>query len=355
VAPAVTVLAHAADGSLRDGLSLLDQSIAFGGGEVKDAEVRSMLGTIERTHVRALLEALASRNGALVLKTVAQLDERAPDYHLVLDDLASALQRIAVTQAVPAAGAEFDDAETLKALAGRLDPADVQLYYQIALLGKRDLGLAPSARAGFEMTLLRMLAFQPVDGTPIAAGSGDQRTIHGGPSSPDVPVRSFDRSAVSPTGMSMDTPASPAAPAVSAPMPVQATAAATPWREPDWNSLVETLGLKGAAQQLAANCVYRRREGITVHLEINPAHRQMITSQSQGRLEEALSRQYGEPLKVRIQVGEGTLVTPAKLGEQREADKLAAARSAIAADPLIRELSETFGTQVNPDLVKPVE
>jgi hypothetical protein len=118
---------------------------------------------------------------------------------------------------------------------------------------------------------------------------------------------------------------------------------------------VETLGLKGAAQQLAANCVYRRREGITLHLEINPAHRQMITSQSQGRLEEALSRQYGEPLKVRIQVGEGTLVTPAKLGEQREADKLAAARSAIAADPLMRELSETFGTQVNPDLVKPVE
>jgi len=87
-APAVQVLAQAADGSLRDGLSLLDQSIAFGGGAVKDAEVRSMLGTIERTHVRGLLEALASRNGALVLKTVAQLDERAPDYQLVLDDLA---------------------------------------------------------------------------------------------------------------------------------------------------------------------------------------------------------------------------------------------------------------------------
>jgi len=331
-APAVAVLAHAADGSLRDGLSLLDQSIAFGGGEVKDADVRSMLGTIERTHVRALLEALASRNGALVLKTVAQLDERAPDYHLVLDDLASALQRIAVSQAVPAAAAEFDDAETLKALAGRLDPADVQLYYQIALLGKRDLGLAPSARAGFEMTLLRMLAFQPMDGTPITATSGGQTTM---PQSASAPVS--------------------AAPAASAPAPTQAAAAVTPWREPDWNSLVETLGLKGAAQQLAANCVYRRREGVTVHLEINPAHRQMITPQSQGRLEEALSRQYGESLKVRIQVGEGTLVTPAKLGELREADKLAAARSAIAADPLMRELSETFGTQVNPDLVKPAE
>src|SRR5579859_3923425 len=323
-APAVQVLAQAADGSLRDGLSLLDQSIAFGGGAVKDAEVRSMLGTIERTHVRALLEALASRNGALVLKTVAQLDERAPDYQLVLDDLASALQRIAVAQAVPAAAAEFDEAETLRALATRLDPADVQLYYQIALLGKRDLALAPSARAGFEMTLLRMLAFQPLDGTLAVVGGGQTAV----PQAPVAPLSA--------------TPTSAAAPAANTPIP----AAAMPWREPDWNSLVEILGLKGAAQQLAANCAYRRREGITVHLEINPAHRQMITTQSQGRLEEALSRHYGEPLKVRIEVGEGTLVTPAKLGEQREADKLAAARSAIVADPTLRELCETFGTQV---------
>jgi DNA polymerase-3 subunit gamma/tau len=328
---AVSLLAHAADGSLRDGLSLLDQSIAFGGGEVKDADVRSMLGTIERTHVRALLEALAVRNGAAVLAAVAQLDERAPDYQLVLDDLASALQRIAVAQAVPAAAAEFDDAETLTALAKRLDPADVQLYYQIALMGKRDLGLAPSPRAGFEMTLLRMLAFQPMDGTPAMTASAG-------------PVVMSQAAAV-PTAQTASAPATPA--------PV--AQAAVKWSEPDWNALIESLGLRGAAQQLAANCVYRRRDGGTLYLEIDAAHQQMVTSQLQGRLEEALSRHYGEPLKVRIQAGEGTLVTPAKLGEQREADKLAAARSAVAADPSMRELADAFGTQVNPELVKPVD
>ena len=330
-APAVALLAHAADGSLRDALSLLDQSIAFGGGEVKDGDVRSMLGTIERTHVRALLEALASRNGAATLAAVAQLDERAPDYQLVLDDLASALQRIAVAQAVPAAAAALDEAESIKVMAGRLDPADVQHYYQIALMGKRDLGLAPSPRAGFEMTLLRMLAFQPLDGAPAVAGSGQT---------------SVPQASIAPA------PKSQQAAATAAPV---AVVAASPWREPDWNSLVESLGLKGAAQQLAANCVYRRREGATLYLEIDAAHQQMVTGQLQGRLEEALSRHYGETLKVRIQAGEGVLVTPAKLDQQREADKLAAARSAIASDPNVRELCDAFGTQVNQELVKPAD
>ncbi len=335
-AAAVALLSHAADGSLRDGLSLLDQSIAFGGGEVKDADVRSMLGTIERTHVRALLESLASRNGGAALAAVAQLDERAPDYQLVLDDLASALQRIAVAQAVPAAAAEFDEAEMLTALAKRLDPADVQLYYQIALMGKRDLGLAPSPRAGFEMTLLRMLAFQPMDGTPAMTGSPGPVAM---PQAAPVPAA---KAPVQGAGASSE-----AAPAVSA--------APVAWSEPDWNALVESLGLRGAAQQLAAHCAYRRRDGGTLHLEIDAAHQQMVTSQLQGRLEEALSRHYGEPLKVRIQAGEGALVTPAKLGEQREADKLAAARSAIAADPDMQALCDAFGTQVNPELVKPTD
>jgi DNA polymerase-3 subunit gamma/tau len=366
-APAVALLSHAADGSLRDALSLLDQAIAFGGGEVKDADVRSMLGAIERTHVRALLEALAARNGAALLAAVAQLDERAPDYQLALDDLASVLQRIAVAQAVPAAAAEFDEAETLSALAARLDPADVQVCYQIALLGKRDLALAPSPRAGFEMTLLRMLAFQPVDAAPsmAAGGEGRQRTIPGGASGPDTAVRSFGHSVASampapgggarPAIEATSAPAAGPKPQVAAPMLREATAAASVWREPDWPVLVETLGLKGTVRELAANCVYRRREGNTLYLAINAAHEQMATGQLVGRLEETLSRHFGENLKLRIQPGEGPLETPAKLDEKREAERVEAARLAIAADPRVQELCETFGTQVNPELVKPAD
>ena len=324
---AVSLLAHAADGSLRDALSLLDQAIAFGGGEVKDADVRLMLGTIERTHVRALLEALAARNGAAVLKAIADLDEHAPDYQLVLDDMASALQRIAVAQAAPQAAGEFDEAESIQAFAARLDPGDVQLYYQVALLGKRDLGLAPSPRAGFEMVLLRMLAFQPME---TAAGNAE------------------------PQSRATDAPTPPKGGAQQA-MPHPTASAPTAWHEPDWPRLIETLDLRGAARELAAQCVYRKREGGTLHLEISAAHQHMATGQLLGRLEEALSKRFGENLRLRMQVGNGPLETPAKLDEKREAERLAAARSAIAADPNVRELCETFGTQVNPELVKPAD
>ena len=135
----------------------------------------------------------------------------------------------------------------------------------------------------------------------------------------------------------------------------EATAAASVWREPDWPVLVETLGLKGTVRELAANCVYRRREGNTLYLAINAAHEQMATGQLVGRLEETLSRHFGENLKLRIQPGEGPLETPAKLDEKREAERVEAARLAIAADPRVQELCETFGTQVNPELVKPAD
>ena len=343
-ASAVSLLAHAADGSLRDALSLLDQAIAFGGGEVKDVEVRSMLGTIERVHVRALLEAVTARNGAGVLAAVAQLDEHAPDYQMVLEDVASMLQRVAVAQAVPQAAGEFDDAETVKTLASRMDPADVQICYQIALLGRRDLALAPAPRTGFEMVMLRMLVFQPGDVLPDSTGEAGHRTP------PGVATRSASLSAAQSVpvaaGVSADAPAY---------QPVRAGQAPQQWREPEWPSLVERLGLRGAGQQLATNCVYRRREGTTVHLEIDAAHQHMATDQLVGRLEDALTRYFGETLKVRIQPGEGTLVTPALLDEQRDAEKLAAARVAVVADPRMRELCETFGTQVNPDLVKPAD
>jgi DNA polymerase-3 subunit gamma/tau len=316
-APAAAMLAHAADGSLRDALSLLDQAIAFGGGEVKSADVAVMLGAIERTHVHALLEAIAARDGSAVLGAIRQLDERAPDYELVLDDIAAVLQRVAVVQVAPQTAAEFDD-------------GDVQLYYQIALLGKRDLMLAPSPRAGFEMTLLRMLAFQPVD------TQGDQ-------AKQAAPQRASPPMAAKNSG--------------AAPAPARSTGpgAAAAWQEPDWVQLIETLELRGAAQQLAAHCVYRRREGSILYLEISATHQHMATDQLQGRLEEALSKRFNEVLKVRIQAGDGTLETPAKLDEKREAERVAAARAALAADPNMRALVDTFGARVNPEHVKPAE
>ncbi|HPB75622.1 MAG TPA: DNA polymerase III subunit gamma/tau, partial [Chromatiaceae bacterium] len=161
-APALALLARAADGSMRDGLSLLDQAIAFGGGRVGAEDIRAMLGTVGRDMSLRLLQALAARDGAALLAEVARIHELAPDFGGVLQEVLGLLHRLALFQQVPVTLAADDpEREALMALGRDLIPEDVQLYYQIALLGQADLPLAPDPRTGMEMVLLRMLAFRP--------------------------------------------------------------------------------------------------------------------------------------------------------------------------------------------------
>ncbi|MFT4256873.1 MAG: DNA polymerase III subunit gamma/tau [Pseudoxanthomonas sp.] len=168
-AGAVRQIAKAADGSLRDGLSLLDQAIAYAGGKLDDATVAAMLGTVDRTQVGAMLDALADGNGAKLLEIVAKLADFSPDWAAVLDAVAEALHRIQVKQLVPEVAIEGEGIDA-GAFAARLRPEVVQLWYQMALGGRRDLPLAPSARAGFEMSVLRMLAFRPTQAADAAPG-----------------------------------------------------------------------------------------------------------------------------------------------------------------------------------------
>jgi len=173
------LVAQAADGSMRDGLSLLDQLIAFGNGKAGEEEARSMLGTIARDHVVRLAELLGAMNVPELLSCARSLEEFAPDYAQVLDELSSLFVRIAMKQALSDfEGDELYDPEVLTCLAKAIAPEDVQLFYQTAITGRRDLGLAPDPRSGFEMTLLRMIAFRPLGeaehtrGSPSAGGSG---------------------------------------------------------------------------------------------------------------------------------------------------------------------------------------
>lgn len=160
--PALWQLGRAADGSMRDAMSLTDQAIAFGGGKVAESDVAAMLGTIDQNLVYQVLEALVSSQGQQVLKAVEQLSEHAPDYSAALAELLSALHRVAIAQALPeAVDNSRGDRDHILQLAQQLPAEDVQLFYQTALLGRRDLPMSPEPRAGFEMVLLRMLAFRP--------------------------------------------------------------------------------------------------------------------------------------------------------------------------------------------------
>ncbi|MDE2234081.1 MAG: DNA polymerase III subunit gamma/tau [Gammaproteobacteria bacterium] len=332
--PAVGLIAAAADGSMRDALSILDQAIAYCGGNLQEAEVRTMLGTIESSYVSSLLEAVVNKNGKLLMETLARLDELAPDYELVLSDIASCLQRLAIVKAVPGMLPEFTDLQDLHALSELLEAEDVQLFYQIAILGKRDLQLSPSPRAGFGMTLLRMMAFTP----PSPESKSWQVSL---------PAERGDK-----TGGSNSFPDASRGTVPANPPSGNKTAE---WREPDWIGLVESLEIRGAAQQLALNCVYRSREGNILCLELDSVHEHMATEQLIKRLEDAISRYFGETLKLRIQPADGELATPAKQDAQRQEERLKAAQAAIISDPKVRELCETFGTQVNPQLIKPLD
>jgi DNA polymerase III subunit gamma/tau len=191
-APALPLLAHAAQGSLRDALSLLDQAIAHGGGGVVQDSVRAMLGVVGQEHLHAVLRALAKRDGTALVAETARMEALSLSFEAALQELASLLHRLSLAQAVPDA-LSGDDPESgvVAELAQLFSPEDLQLYYQIAIQGRGDLGLAPDERAGFTMTLLRMLAFAPA-GQSVPAPS-PARTAAQRPPVAAEPLARFDR------------------------------------------------------------------------------------------------------------------------------------------------------------------
>ena len=221
---AIVQLARAADGSLRDGLSLLDQSIAYAGGALRDDVVRAMLGTVDRTQVSAMLDALADGDGSRLLQVVATLAEFSPDWSGVLDALAEGLHRIQVQQLVPGAVVPGEGIDSV-AFAQRLRPEVVQLWYQMALSGRRDLHLAPSPRAGFEMAVLRMLAFRPSGAVPaVPEGSGQGAGAGGGaPVASGSGVAASAAASPAPVAKAVETAPQPV---VAAPVPPPAVVAA---------------------------------------------------------------------------------------------------------------------------------
>ncbi|MFQ6004239.1 MAG: DNA polymerase III subunit gamma/tau [Woeseia sp.] len=318
--PALAMLARAADGSLRDALSLLDQAIAYCAGEVGEEPVSVMLGTIDRQHVSALLKLLATGDAAGLLEAVAEIDEQFPDYARLLDDLAGSLQRIAVYQVVGVA--EIDDelaAGELAELSANIAAEDVQLFYQTALLGRRDLHLAPDPRSGVEMTLLRMLAFQP-------PGASNSR-----------------RAAI------REHTAVKADPVKKADDPVREQ---SEWKEPDWSTLIDELNLTGANKLLASNCAYLRRENDTLNFNLDSRSESLLTTSRQRALAAAVSDRFGEPLRVKITISETAPDTPMQEQLRRDDEKIQAARASLESDPNVKAMRDMFGAQLNPESIE---
>jgi DNA polymerase-3 subunit gamma/tau len=344
------LVAQAADGSMRDALSLLDQLIAFGGGRAGETEARAMLGTVARDHVVRTAELLASLNAAELLKGAQALEQFAPDYAQLLDELAGLLVRVGLRQAVSDyEGDEVFAPEVIERLARTLAPEDVQLFYQTAITGRRDLPLAPDPRTGFEMTLLRMIAFRPA-GEPAGtrASAPEPR-----PASPAAPARTAAAAPTAP-GAAAGAAAEPGSGETAlASAPGSGTAlgpAASPWA-----AVVNALELSGAARQLASHCVLIARQGAVVRLALDPHNQQLRTPAQEEKLAQALARYFGEPVRLEFQLTGAAGETPALLAQRASQQELALARRAFEADPGVQGLRERFGATVLPDTVRPVK
>jgi DNA polymerase-3 subunit gamma/tau len=376
--PAATeLLARAADGSMRDGLSLLDQAIVHGNGELNEHDVIDMLGSVAREPVLDLLKALLTKQGATVLESIQALDEYAPDYAEVLQSLLSFLHQIAVCQIV---GNENED-KALKILAEQLTKEDVQLYYQIALMGQKDLPLAPTPKVGFEMVLLRMLAFAPVEmsessKTPVSPSRAPTDTVNkpkvvapanlgASASSPQVTEAKKTPRLVIPEKKSLENltpePIVARVPNVLAEKmaAVQAHVAVAqsiiqaedslPWHE-----LVPTLGLDPMTLQLANNATLVRADETECEILLMGGH-VSLNKKSEQNLQQALSDYYGRKLELKITEGAKDLVTPNSITNDIIAERQRQAVQEVNNNPMVKKIVEVFDAKIIENSIKPID
>ena len=324
-AEALEIIAKAARGSMRDALSVTDQAIAFGQGQLTGHDVAELLGAVGRDEVAAVLDAIESGDPQAVVRISGELAERAADFEATLAEVLQALHGMAVAKALERA----DDRPALSAEA-------VQLYYQIALTGYRDMRVGPDPKTVFEMTLLRMLAFAPDAASaqsvpPASTGTGQ---------APDSQPRPTTREPA-PQAPAPRRSAQPRTPPSPPPKPSQPDdgqeALAMQWL--DW---FKRLDLSGPSRAIAEHSVLMDRDGSCYRLRLDEGHEALFSGERNPEIEQALAAALGQPVEVRIETGALTAESPAKHRERRKAEKQAAARRQLEQDRVVQSLITEF-------------
>jgi DNA polymerase-3 subunit gamma/tau len=394
---AIMRIARAADGSMRDGLSLLDQAIAFGGGSLKDADVASMLGSIDHVHIAAILDALSRSDANALMDIVNDLVLQSRNLETALDELAEAMHRIALIHAAP----DFRDPEradwdSLVEYAAQISPEDAQLYYQIAITGRRDLGLAPDPRTGLEMTLLRMLAFRPEEtgvagavpvakstaantdttsaGSPQAQQTAKTRTASGGNEAAKATRAAFD-------AMHQSTPARPTQsselelesepepeleleleleprhdPAPESKVEAEKVAVSAS-EEPEkyWSGLQASLDLSGAVREFARNLQFESADEDRWRFLVPDTLKHLGSKSVVQSLQSALSSRLGHAVMLDLHTASEPVKSVAAATERAEINRMSEAERAIDEDSTVQEIKEKFGAKIIPDSIQPIQ
>jgi DNA polymerase-3 subunit gamma/tau len=345
---AVTLIARAARGSMRDALSVLDQALAYGAGEVRDGGVRSMLGTVDADYAYRIVDALIAGDGPALLAEARALTERSVSLAGALEELSLLLHRIALVQAVPAASDALPDAERVKALAHAFAPDAVQLAYQICLQGRDDLGRAPDEETGFSMTLLRLLAFDPATEAPSAVPPprAVPKTERAGDAKGKIEAAT---AAPSPSA----APAASAAEAVLSEVAIPVAVASDP--DPaTWPAFVGAMNLSSMAQQLAAQTELKAVAGSEFVLLVPEAARHLTEAPYADTLRQAIGRMLGRRVRLRFEFG-GVVGTSLAATEKRQREAAEAkTEAAFRDDPFVQDLLTRFEARIKPNSIKPI-
>ena len=347
---AVRALARSADGSLRDGLSLMDQAIAHGGGELQELTVTQMLGTVSREPIFDLLQAVIDTNAESLLQSIERLQEHAPNYGDVLQHLLVVLHHAALAQWAPDAIRSDDDAERILSMSKSVSADQLQLFYQIGLLGQKDLPLAPDPRSGFEMVMLRMLAFSPKG---VLKPTDHQEKKTATPTTPPAPT-ALKRPEASNIGVAQPTPKKPkeATPPV---LPLQA--AVTPRsasESQDWPRLIQAMGLTAMTRELANNCVLSVLDDVHCELTLDPKLTHLKSPRVEGALQNALESHFNRPIKLSISLKAPHQETPAIQKHRHEETRQQDAVSGIEEDETVKAFKERLDARVMPGTIKPL-
>lgn len=334
----LTVLARAADGSMRDGLSLLDQAIAYGGGKLTMTDLKKMLGLVDHEHVTMMIDALSNDDAQRLLGVVEDLVSQSRDLGTVLNNLAEVLHRVTLVQCVPGyRDPERSDWDAIETLAKQIPPEDAQLFYQIAIKGRAELGLAPDPRTGLEMTLLRMLAFRPARADSAASTPASTPASAKPTSQASKPIADkTEKQKVSAKEVTQSKP-----PASS---------------NPDWVSFLENLNLAGQTRELARNVQLKSRTDDQWDFEIAPSLTYLGSEACINRLSEAISSHMGHSVNIRLLDNKSKeLRTVATIEEQKVRTSMSEAEKAIDDDPTVQELKERMGAHLVEDSIQPIQ
>jgi DNA polymerase III subunit gamma/tau len=335
---ALMQLARAANGSMRDALSLTDQAIAYGGGKLEAQTVEVMLGTVGQEHLFSLLDAVVGRQAARLMEIAGELAAEGFSFDGILQDLGGMLTRIAQAQLAPDAElGEGADTRRIREMAGILEKESTQLYYQIVLNGRKDLPFAPDEVSGFTMTLLRLLAFAPApsDGAP-ATGA-----VPPGAKPNPLPITPSARASAA----LQPSPERTAPLACTAPPPPDA----------DWHQLVADLNLGGMARMLADHCELVRREQHKMVFALDPLHKHLAEKAFQDKFIAALRAKMGDRMEISIELHGTQGKSPQEMRNRERSRRQSEAVAAIENDPFIRELVEDFGATIHEASIQPTD